>query len=78
LSIHTILYQHVPSVSSMQVYLCQIDALLQPYVRILTQDAIDIRIKLFWRYLDRTLQDAFIHDNIGTADTPVTRAILRA
>lgn len=78
LSLLTILYHHVPSVTSMPVYLGQLDVLLQPYVRILTQDAIDIRIKRFWRYLDRTLPDAFMHANIGPADTPVTRAILRA
>lgn len=51
--------------TSMPVYLGQLDALLQPYVRILTQDEIDIRIKRFWRYLDRTLPDAFMHANIG-------------
>lgn len=65
LSLLTILYHHVPSVTSMPVYLGQLDALLQPYVRILTQDEIDIRIKRFWRYLDRTLPDAFMHANIG-------------
>ncbi|AHJ75337.1 YjjI family glycine radical enzyme [Kosakonia sacchari] len=78
LSLLTILYHHVPSVTSMPVYLGQLDALLQPYVRILTQQEIDIRIKRFWRYLDRTLPDAFMHANIGPFDTPITRAILRA
>ncbi|WBU51725.1 YjjI family glycine radical enzyme [Kosakonia pseudosacchari] len=78
LSLLTILYHHVPSVTSMPVYLGQLDALLQPYVKILTQHEIDIRIKRFWRYLDRTLPDAFMHANIGPYDTPVTRAILRA
>ncbi len=77
-SLLTILYHHVPSVTSMPVYLGQLDALLQPYVRILTQDEIDIRIKRFWRYLDRTLPDAFMHANIGPSDSPITRAILRA
>lgn len=51
---------------------------MQPYVRILTQDEIDIRIKRFWRYLDRTLPNAFMHANIGPSDSPITRAILRA
>lgn len=78
LSMLTILYHHVPSVTSMPVFLGHLDALLQPYVRILTQDEIDSRIKRFWRYLDRTLPDAFMHANIGPQDTPVTRAILRA
>lgn len=78
LSLLTILYHHVPSVTSMPVFLGHLDALLQPYVKILTQEEIDIRLKRFWRYLDRTLPDAFMHANIGPADTPVTRAILRA
>ena len=69
LSLLTILYHHVPSVTSMPVYLGQLDALLQPYVRILTQDEIDVRIKRFWRYLDRTLPDAFMHANIGPSDS---------
>ncbi len=71
LSLLTILYHHVPSVTSMPVYLGQLDALLQPYVRILTQDEIDIRIKRFWRYLDRTLPDAFMHANIGRLIRPL-------
>ncbi len=78
LSLLAILYHHVPSVTSMPVYLGQLDEILTPYVKILTQDEIDSRIKRFWRYLDRTLPDAFMHANIGPADTPVTRAILRA
>lgn len=78
LSLLTILFHHVPSVTSMPVYLGHLDTILTPYVKILTQDEIDIRIKRFWRYLDRTLPDAFTHVNIGPEDTPVTRAILRA
>ncbi|WP_449545705.1 YjjI family glycine radical enzyme [Lelliottia amnigena] len=77
LSLLTILYHHVPSVTSMPVFLGHLDALLQPYVRILTQEEIESRIKRFWRYLDRTLPDSFMHANIGPGDSPVTRAILR-
>jgi YjjI family glycine radical enzyme len=78
LSLLTILYHHVPSVTSMPVYLGHLDKILSPYVKILTQDEIDVRVKRFWRYLDRTLPDAFTHVNIGPEDTPITRAILRA
>lgn len=78
LSLLTILFHHVPSVTSMPVYLGHLDQILLPYVKILTQEEIDIRIKRFWRYLDRVLPDAFTHVNIGPQDTPVTRAILRA
>lgn len=78
LSMLTILYHHVPSVTSMPVYIGHLDSLLQPYVRILTEDELFIRIKRFWRYLDRTLPDAFMHANIGPHDSPLVRAILRA
>lgn len=78
LSLLTILFHHVPSVTAMPVWLGHLDVILSPHVKILTQEEIDIRIKRFWRYLDRTLPDAFTHVNIGPADTPVTRAILRA
>lgn len=77
LAILTILYHHVPSVTSMPVYLGHLDRLLQPYVKILTEDELYIRIKRFWRYLDRTLPDAFMHANIGPQDSPLMRAILR-
>jgi len=78
LSMLTILYHHVPSVTSMPVFLGHLDSLLAPYVKILTQEEIDLRIKRFWRYLDRVLPDAFMHANIGPQDSMVTRAILRA
>ena len=78
LAMLTILYHHVPSVTSMPVFLGHLDTLLSPYVKILTQDEIDLRIKRFWRYLDRVLPDAFMHANIGPQDSMVTRAILRA
>ena len=78
LSLLTILYHHIPSVTAMPVFLGHLDRLLMPYVGILTQAEVDTRIKRFWRYLDRTLPDAFTHVNIGPQDTPITRAILRA
>jgi YjjI family glycine radical enzyme len=77
LAMLTILYHHVPSVTSMPVYLGHLDSLLQPYVKILTEDELYIRIKRFWRYLDRVLPDAFMHANIGPQDSPLVRAILR-
>ncbi len=50
LSLLTILYHHVPSVTSMPVYLGQLDALLQPYVGTNIKHE-SHRIKRFWRYL---------------------------
>ena len=72
-----ILYHHVPSVTSMPVFLGHLDSLLLPYVGILTENELYIRIKRFWRYLDRTLPDAFMHANIGPNDNLLTRLILR-
>jgi YjjI family glycine radical enzyme len=73
-----IAYHHVPSVTGMPVYVGQLDELLLPFCDGVSDDALYRAIKLFWRYLDRTLPDAFMHANIGPTDNRVARAILRA
>ncbi len=73
-----IAYHHTPSVTGMPVYLGAIDALLLPFCEGVTDEDLYRKIKLFWRYLDRVLPDAFMHANIGPADNRVARAILRA
>lgn len=40
-------------------------------------EALYQKIKLFWRYVDRVLPDAFLHANIGPSDNRVARIILR-
>jgi len=72
-----IAYHHVPSVTGMPVYIGHLDQLLLPFCEGVTDDQLYRKIKLFWRYLDRTLPDAFMHANIGPQDNPVARAILR-
>ena len=72
-----IAYHHVPSVTGMPVYIGQLDELLLPFCTDVSDDALYRSIKLFWRYLDRTLPDAFMHANIGPTDNRVARAILR-
>ncbi len=72
-----IAYHHVPSVTGMPVYLGNLDELLLPFAEGVSDEALYNKIKLFWRYLDRTLPDAFMHANIGPTDNPVARAILR-
>ncbi len=72
-----IAYHHVPSVTGMPVYIGQLDELLLPFCEGVSDDALYEKIKLFWRYLDRTLPDAFMHANIGPSDNRVARAILR-
>ncbi len=72
-----IAYHHVPSVTGMPVYLGDLDNLLLRFCDNVSEDDLYRKIKLFWRYLDRTLPDAFMHANIGPTDNRVARAILR-
>lgn len=77
LNLLTILYHHVPSVTSIPVYLGLLDDVLMPYIGDLTEQQIYQKIKLFWIMLDRTLPDAFMHVNIGPTDNIICRTILR-
>lgn len=72
-----IAYHHVPSVTGIPVFIGQLDDLLLPFCDDVSDEDLYERIKLFWRYLDRTLPDAFMHANIGPTDNRVARAILR-
>ncbi len=72
-----IAYHHVPSVTGMPVFLGDLDNLLLPFCQGVSEEQLYQKIKLFWRYLDRVLPDAFMHANIGPTDNPVARAILR-
>lgn len=72
-----IAYHHVPSVTSMPVYIGQLDDLLLPYCDGVSDEELYEKIKMFWRYLDRTIPDAFMHANIGPTDNRVARTILK-
>lgn len=78
-AIHTLMvaYHHVPSVTGMPVYIGQLDELLLPFCDGVSDDELYQQIKLFWRYLDRVLPDAFMHANIGPTDNRVARTVLR-
>ncbi|MDB1122935.1 YjjI family glycine radical enzyme [Vibrio algarum] len=77
LNLLTIIYHHVPSVTSIPVYLGHLDEILMPYVNALSEQQIYQKIKLFWIMLDRTLPDAFMHANIGPSDNVICRTILK-
>lgn len=72
-----IAYHHVPSVTGMPVYIGQLDELLLPFCDGVSDEDLYHKIRLFWRYLDRTLPDAFMHANIGPTDNRVVRTVLR-
>jgi YjjI family glycine radical enzyme len=71
-----ILYHHVPSITTYPVYLGDLDALLLPFVDGVSDEDLHRRLVRFWRYVDRTVPDAFAHANIGPSDNRVARAIL--
>lgn len=70
-----ILYKHVPSITTMPVYLGNIDYLLEPYVK--DEEEAYRAIKLFLKHIDSTITDSFCHANIGPKDTKAGRIILR-
>ena len=72
-----ILYHNVPSITSYPVYLGDLDSILMPYLEDHDDDHLDRILTRFWRFLDRTIPDAFTHANIGPLDNPIARSILR-
>jgi YjjI family glycine radical enzyme len=77
LNLLSIIYHHVPSVTSLPVFLGHLDTTLLPYVGLLGEEEVYKKIKRFWIMLDRTLPDAFTHVNIGPTDNIICRTILR-
>jgi len=73
-----ILYHHVPSITAYPVYFGDLDTMLAPYLDDSWDDErLDRLFTRLWRFLDRTIPDAFAHANIGPTDNPITRSILR-
>jgi YjjI family glycine radical enzyme len=70
-----ILYKHVPSVTSMPVYIGNIDTLLEPFIK--DEEEAYKAIKLFLIHIDRTITDSFCHANIGPKSTKAGRIILK-
>jgi len=69
-----ILYKHVPSITTMPVYLGNLDYLLEPYVKDETEAR--LAIKLFLKHIDATITDSFCHANIGPLETKAGHIIL--
>ncbi len=77
ISFLSILYHQVPSITTFPVFLGDLDALLDSYAEAVDDDTLHRTLTRFWRYLDRTIPDAFTHANIGPHDTRVGRMLLR-
>jgi YjjI family glycine radical enzyme len=73
-----IMYTHVPSVTTYQVYVGDLDRALAPFVDDgMDDDVLDRKLRRFWIGVDRMLPDAFVHVDLGPADSRITRSILR-
>ncbi|MFN8195747.1 MAG: YjjI family glycine radical enzyme [Nocardioidaceae bacterium] len=78
LSMLTILYGHVPSVTTYPVYLGDLDKLLAPFVTDdVSDEELDTQLRRFWIQLDRLLPDAFVHTDLGPEDSRVARSVFR-
>jgi YjjI family glycine radical enzyme len=71
-----ILYKHIPSITTMPVYIGNLDYLLDPYVK--DEEESYKAIKLFLNHIDKTITDSFCHGNIGPKETKAGYLILRA
>lgn len=60
------------SVTGYPVYLGDLDTLLEPFADGLTDADLDRRLTLFWRVVDRTMPDAFVHADL-VRDADVTQ-----
>lgn len=73
-----ILYRHVPSITNFPVYLGNLDYMIEPFIKDLSDDEVIKKLKLFFTYLDRTITDSFCHANIGPVETRAGNLILQA
>lgn len=70
------LYYHVPSITTMPVYIGNLDSLLDPFLVKLSDDEIKSKFKLFLNYIDRTIADGYCHANLGPKALRATRLFL--
>lgn len=70
------LYYHIPSITTMPVYIGNVDTLLNPFLDGLSDEEVKNKFKLFLNYIDRTIADGYCHANLGPADLRATRLFL--
>ncbi|TDT67444.1 YjjI family glycine radical enzyme [Hypnocyclicus thermotrophus] len=70
-----IFYKHIPSITTMPVYIGNIDYILEPFIK--GDEDYEV-IKLFLNHIDKTITDSFCHANIGPKYTKAGELILKA
>lgn len=71
-----IMYHYVPSVTTFPVYLGDWDDLLEPFVQKEGKEKSKKALRLFLLNIDRTLNDSFVHADLGPQDSLTGRIIL--
>lgn len=72
------IYRHVPSITNFPVYLGNLDTLIDPFIKDLSDEEVVKKLILFLNYLDRTITDSFCHANLGPEETRAGNLILEA
>ena len=70
-----ILYKHIPSITSLPVYIGNLDTLLEPFIK--DEKEAEAAIRLFLIHIDKTITDSFCHGNLGPAETKAGKIILK-
>lgn len=70
------LYCHIPSITTMPVYIGDLDRLLDPFLTGLSDQQIKEKLKLFLNYIDRTIPDGYCHANLGPKALRATKLLL--
>ncbi|MDR0602235.1 MAG: YjjI family glycine radical enzyme, partial [Treponema sp.] len=76
LNVLSIFMRHVPSVTNFPVFIGFLDRLLEPFVLKESREAAKKKIRLFLRYVDRTITDSFCHADIGPSESLAGRLVL--
>lgn len=69
-----ILYKNIPSITSLPVYLGNLDYLLDKFID--DEKTAELAIRLFLIHIDKTIPNSFCHANLGPSDTKAGRIIL--
>ncbi|MCQ2523447.1 MAG: YjjI family glycine radical enzyme [Lachnospiraceae bacterium] len=64
-----ILYRNIPSITNYTVYIGDLDDLLDPFIKDMTDEEVKFQLKLWLTMIDRTILDSFCHADIGPKAT---------
>lgn len=60
-----IMYHNIPSITNYPVFLGDLDELLDPYIKDLSDEEVKTQLKLWLTMVDRTVLDSFAHADVG-------------